>query len=89
MNLSELIRFLFSFLSRTFCTILTLNFTDIRGYVRRFWQGNVTHRGTVERVSNQEKSHEMSKKKKIAHANSRSLRNYLRKFPFIFCARQA
>lgn len=23
----------------------------IRGYVRRFWQGNNTHRGTIEKVS--------------------------------------
>lgn len=23
----------------------------IRGYVRRFWQGNTTHRGTLEKVS--------------------------------------
>lgn len=24
----------------------------VRGYLRRFWQGNVTHRGTIEKVGN-------------------------------------
>lgn len=28
-----------------------LSFTDIRGYARKFWQGNVTHRGTHDKVS--------------------------------------